>query len=190
MKKIILISAMSSVLLLQGCAAALVAGAAGTAVVANDRRTVGAYIDDESIELKINGLINSDENLRKNTHVSAVSVNGQVLLVGQAPGEQFRSAIVDKVKAVPGVRKIHNQIRLMTPTSLGTRAHDSWLTSVVKAKLMASKVDASAIKVVTENGEVYLMGLVNQHEGAEAAQVASNVSGVTRVVKVFEYRQS
>lgn len=181
-------SLMATVLLLQGCAAVVVAGAAGTASVANDRRTVGAYIDDESIELKISGIISTDEELRNQTHVSAVSINGDVLLVGQVPGEAMRSRLIDEVQKIPGVRKVNNQLRLMTPTRLSTRTHDTWLTSVVKGKLIASDVDASAIKVITENSEVFLMGLVSHQEGDTAASVASNVSGVTRVIKVFQYR--
>ncbi|WP_115720004.1 division/outer membrane stress-associated lipid-binding lipoprotein [Gallaecimonas mangrovi] len=180
-------SLMAALLMLQGCVAAVVAGAAGTAVVANDRRTLGAYIDDQSIELKITGFISSDEELRTKTHISAVSVNGNVLLVGQAPSEEMRDKVVDAAQKVPGVQKINNQIRLMNPTSLSTRTHDSWLTSVIKGKLLTSDVDSSAIKVTTENSEVFLMGLVSHKEGNEAAEVARNVAGVTRVIKVFQY---
>ncbi|WKE66071.1 division/outer membrane stress-associated lipid-binding lipoprotein [Gallaecimonas kandeliae] len=188
MNKAVMTACLMATMLLQGCAVALVAGAAGTASVANDRRTVGAYIDDESIELKITGIISSDPELRSNTHVSVVSMNGEVLLVGQAPGEALRTRIVSQAQKVPGVSKVNNQIRLMTPTRLSTRTHDTWLTSVVKGKLIASDLDSSAVKVVTENAEVFLMGLVSHQEGDSAANIARNVSGVTRVVKVFQYR--
>ncbi|WP_341502907.1 division/outer membrane stress-associated lipid-binding lipoprotein [Gallaecimonas sp. GXIMD4217] len=187
--KLILSGLLATCLLLEGCAAAVVAGAAGTAVVANDRRTVGAQLDDESIELKISGLIAGDPTLRKQTHITAVSMDGEVLLVGQAPGEQLRSQILNGVRTIPGVRKIHNQIRLMTPTRMGTRTHDTWLTSVIKGKLLAAgDLDSSAVKVVTENSEVFLMGLVNRQEAELATEIARNVSGVTKVVKVFQYQ--
>ncbi|WP_192813378.1 division/outer membrane stress-associated lipid-binding lipoprotein [Gallaecimonas xiamenensis] len=188
MRNAVMMAGLMATLLLQGCAAALVAGAAGTAAVANDRRTVGAYIDDENIELKITGVISSDPELRTKTHVNAVSINGEVLLIGQAPGEALRAKILSETQKIQGVRKVNNQIRLMTPTRLSTRTHDTWLTSVVKSKLFGADVDSSAIKVVTENSEVFLMGMVSHEEGNMATEVARNVPGVSRVVKVFQYR--
>ena len=179
---------LGTVVLLQGCAAAVVAGTASAVTAANDRRTIGSQIDDNNIEIKASIAISEVERLEKSARVNAISVNGIVLLVGQVPNQEMKNEAQITVEAIAGIRKIHNQLRIGSNIGITTQTHDSWLTSKVKAQLLAAKdISSNNIKVVTENAEVYLMGLVSQDEANRAVDIARNVSGVDRVVKVFEY---
>ena len=179
---------LGTVVLLQGCAAAVVAGTASAVTAANDRRTIGSQIDDNNIEIKASIAISEVERLEKSARVNAISVNGIVLLVGQVANQEMKNEAQITVEAIAGIRKIHNQLRIGSNIGITTQTHDSWLTSKVKAQLLATKdISSNNIKVVTENAEVYLMGLVSQDEANRAVDIARNVSGVERVVKVFEY---
>jgi osmotically-inducible protein OsmY len=179
---------LGTVVLLQGCAAAVVAGTASAVTAANDRRTIGSQIDDNNIEIKASIALSEVERLEKFANISAVSVNGIVLLVGQVANEEMRNEAQRTIEGVSGIRKIHNQIRIGSNTGITTQTHDSWLTSKVKAQLLTAKdISSNNIKVVTENAEVFLMGLVSDSESTQAVNIARNVSGVERVIKVFEY---
>lgn len=179
---------LGTVVLLQGCAAAVVAGTASAVTAANDRRTIGSQIDDNNIEIKASIALSEIERLEKFANISAVSVNGIVLLVGQVPNEEMRNEAQRTIEGVSGIRKIHNQIRIGSNIGITTQTHDSWLTSKVKAQLLTAKdISSNNIKVVTENAEVFLMGLVSDSESTQAVNIARNVSGVERVIKVFEY---
>jgi osmotically-inducible protein OsmY len=179
---------LGTVVLLQGCAAAVVAGTASAVTAANDRRTIGSQIDDNNIEIKASIAISEVERLEKSARVNAISVNGIVLLVGQVANQEMKNEAQITIEAIAGIRKIHNQLRIGSNIGITTQTHDSWLTSKVKAQLLAAKdISSNNIKVVTENAEVYLMGLVSQDEANRAVDIARNVSGVERVVKVFEY---
>ncbi|KKN69097.1 hypothetical protein LCGC14_0444750 [marine sediment metagenome] len=179
---------LGTVVLLQGCAAAVVAGTASAVTAANDRRTIGSQIDDNNIEIKASIALSEVERLEKFANISAVSVNGIVLLVGQVANEEMRNEAQRTIEGVSGIRKIQNQIRIGSNIGITTQTHDSWLTSKVKAQLLTAKdISSNNIKVVTENAEVFLMGLVSDSESTQAVNIARNVSGVERVVKVFEY---
>ena len=179
---------LGTVVLLQGCAAAVVAGTASAVTAANDRRTIGSQIDDNNIEIKASIALSEVERLEKFANISAVSVNGIVLLVGQVSNEEMRNEAQRTIEGVAGIRKIHNQIRIGSNIGITTQTHDSWLTSKVKAQLLTAKdISSNNIKVVTENAEVFLMGLVSDSESTQAVNIARNVSGVERVIKVFEY---
>ena len=179
---------LGTVVLLQGCAAAVVAGTASAVTAANDRRTIGSQIDDNNIEIKASIALSEVERLEKFANISAVSVNGIVLLVGQVSNEEMRKEAQRTIEGVSGIRKIHNQIRIGSNIGITTQTHDSWLTSKVKAQLLTAKdISSNNIKVVTENAEVFLMGLVSDSESTQAVNIARNVSGVERVIKVFEY---
>lgn len=178
----------STVLLLQGCAAAVVAGTAGAVTAANDRRTLGSQIDDNNIEIKAGVAINDVPRLADHANISVISVNGIVLLIGQVANQEMKDEAQRAIEGLPAIRKIHNQIRIGSNISISTRTHDSWLTSKVKTQLLTTdNISSNNIKVVTENGEVFLMGLVSDAESNTAVDVARNVSGVERVIKVFEY---
>ena len=150
-------------------------------------RTTGAFIDDIGIERVVTREINADERLRVG-HVIVVSVNGVVLLVGQLPTEELRAAARNAAEGVRKVRKIHNEIEVAPPTSIGVRTNDKWMKAKVKTALLSAEdVDANLIKVVAENSVIYLMGIISRPQGDAAAEVARTVFGVQKVVKVFEY---
>lgn len=173
--------------LLQGCGAVLVGTAAGTtAVVATDRRTTGMLVEDQNIELKVRSRIN--ERFRDQVNISVTSFNRLVLLTGEAPNESLKNEIGTLTKSVESVRDVVNEIQIAAPSSYGAQSNDAYLTSKVKARLLDTKAAlANHVKVVTEAGTVYLMGLVTQQEATEATEVASTTGGVRKVVKVFEY---
>jgi osmotically-inducible protein OsmY len=177
--------------LLGGCAAVVVTGAATGANAAHDRRTLGAYIDDEGIELKARLAITEDKELYSQTHVNIISVNGVVLLVGQAPTETMRLKVEERTKEIEKVRVVHNEMTIAAPNSYMTRSSDSLITAKVKGSLFGIKghegFDPTRVKVVTENGIVYLMGILFRSEADAVATRGSRVSGVQKVVKLFEY---
>jgi osmotically-inducible protein OsmY len=174
--------------LIQACAPVIVAGGATAAVVASDRRTVGAFVDDENIEIKARKLLTDDRNLGDDIHVNITSVNGNVLLSGEALTAEMRDKVIDHVRSVPGIRRVVNEINVAEPTAFATRVNDGWITTKVKSKLLNTEnIQASHIKVVTENSVVYLMGLVKQEEGNIAAEATRTVGSIKRVVKLFEY---
>jgi osmotically-inducible protein OsmY len=179
---------LSSFLLLQGCSAAIVAGTASAVTSAADRRSLGSQIDDNNIEIKATLALSDDEKLAKFSNIIVVSLNGRVLLIGQTPTTEMRTKALSLVKPIQGIKKIHNQIRIGNSTSIITKSNDTWLTSKVKTMLLSQdNVSATNIKVITENGEVFLMGLVTEQEAKIASDVTRNVEGVEKVIKVFEY---
>ncbi|WP_344958960.1 division/outer membrane stress-associated lipid-binding lipoprotein [Zobellella aerophila] len=183
--------ALVSLALLQGCAGVFVAGGATGGGMATDRRTIGTQLEDQAIEMRALNRLGETKPLWEQSKVSVISTKGKVLLVGQAPTEDYRLQAEQVVKGVPGVAQVYNEIRLAEPVSLSVRTQDTWLTSKVKSSLIAEKnIDATKIKVVTENGEVFLIGLVTQREADISVQIARNVSGVKRVVTVFEFIQA
>jgi osmotically-inducible protein OsmY len=179
---------LATLVLLQGCAAAVVAGTASAVTAANDRRTIGSQIDDNNIEIKASIAISEVDRLHNYARINAISVNGIMLLVGQVANEEMKNEAQRTIEHLAGIRKIHNQLRIGSNIGMTTQTHDSWLTSKVKAQLLAAKnISSNNIKVVTENAEVFLMGLVSEAEATQAVNIARNISGVERVIKVFEY---
>jgi osmotically-inducible protein OsmY len=191
MRKSLLFAAFAIVtgasLLLAGCVPLLVAGAVGgTALVASDRRSVGAQADDEAIELKVGNNIGTGYGDR--VHVNVTSYNGIVLLTGEVPTENLVKSIADIARSTAKVRNVDNEITVGAVSSVGSRTNDSYITSKVKARFVeANKFAPNHVKVVTERQVVYLMGLVRHDEADTAVQIAATTSGVVRVVKLFEY---
>ena len=173
--------------LLAGCVPLLVAGAVGgTALVATDRRSVGAQADDEAIELKTGNNIGTGYGDR--VHVNVTSFNGIVLLCGEVPTQDLIATIGQIARTTAKVRQVHNEITVGPVSDVGSRTNDSYITSKVKARFVESnKFSATHVKVVTERQVVYLLGIVRRDEGDAAGQIASTTSGVLRVVKLFEY---
>ncbi|MEH6597283.1 MAG: division/outer membrane stress-associated lipid-binding lipoprotein [Colwellia polaris] len=183
-----IISTISIAILLQGCVAAAVVGVVGGASVATDNRSLGNQIDDQKIEIDAQAKLSKSDALSDNTNLQVISVNGSVLVVGQAPNSYLRDQAIKAINEVNGVKQLHNQIRISNTTSFTTKTNDVWLTSKVKTSLFGTdKLDATNIKVVTENGEVFLMGLVTKEQATSAVDIARNVGGVNRVFKIFEY---
>jgi len=189
-KQIVMCGLLVSTLLLQGCAAVIVGGAAGTAKVSGDRRTMSAQWDDQAIELKAANLLSDNKPLSAVSKISVYSNNGRVLLVGQTPSDAYKVEAGKIVSRVAGVRHVYNELTIGSPVKLTTRSNDSWITSKVKTSMLGTKnFDSAKVKVVTENGVVYLIGLVTRQEGEQAVEIARHVSGVKRVIKAFEYAQ-
>jgi osmotically-inducible protein OsmY len=174
-------------LLESGCVPLLVGGAVvGGAAVATDRRSAGAQLDDEVIEDK-SGL-EIAERFKDGFHVNITSFNAIVLLTGEVPSTSARADVEQLVRGIPKVRAVQNELVVGPVTDLGSRSNDTLITSKVKARFVeANKFQINFVKVVTENGVVYLMGIVRREEGDAAAEIARTTSGVQRVVKVFEY---
>ena len=170
-----------------GCVPVMIAGAAGgAAMVATDRRTTGAQVDDESIELKI--VTRANELYGDRIHLNVTSFNGVVLLTGEVPDQGAWASLGNLAKGTEKVRVVHNELVVAPPSELGNRSNDAFITSKVKARMLeAAKFPPNAVKVVTERGVVYLMGIVSRAEGQAAGEVAATTEGVQRVVKVFEY---
>ncbi|GDY26524.1 BON domain-containing protein [Agarivorans sp. Toyoura001] len=173
--------------LLQACAGAVVVGAGVAAGAATDRRTIGTQFDDQGIELQaLNALGQSDE-IWRNSKLSVVVLNGRTLIVGQTPSEENFNQITQIVKEVEGVQQVLNEVRIKPPVSLGVRSNDSWITTKVKFKIYEdSKLPPGKIKVITEDSEVFLIGVVTAQEESLAIDIARHETGVSKVIKVFE----
>ena len=174
------------ILLLQACAAAVVGGAATTAAVAYDRRTAGAILDDQSIEIKAKYAIFQDKDLYNQSNINVTSYNGFVLLSGETPTESLKQKATTLVKDIPKVRKVYNELAISGPSALTSRSSDSWITTKLKTKMTQDEnVDPFYVKVVTERGIVYLMGKLTKAEADQAVAVARSTKGVLRVVKIL-----
>ena len=172
-------------LTLGGCAALLVGGVVGTALVVSDRRSAGVQLEDQAIELKAINRIRDAVGDRG--HISAVSYSRTVLLTGEVASEADRVAIEQTVSRIENVRSTVNELAVMGSSSLTARSNDAILTSKVKASFLDAKdLHANSIKVVTERATVYLLGRVSEREAVRATELARGVSGVQKVVRVFE----
>jgi osmotically-inducible protein OsmY len=171
---------------LSGCVEMMVGGAVMGAVATADRRTLGAQTEDKTItvkaELRVPRIAGSD------AHVNIASFNRKVLLTGEVKDEAAKAAVEREVRTIDGVQSVDNELEIAGPSSYTSRSSDALITTKVKASLVDMKtISATSFKVVTERGTVYLMGRVTQREGQVAADVARGVSGVQKVVKIFEY---
>lgn len=174
---------------LTGCVGVMLGGAAGGASVVNDPRTTGSQVEDQSIEIKAGNLIRGDAELNQQSHINVTSYNQVVLVTGETPTEDMRNRLIEMVKGIEKVRTVHNEVTIGAPSPVTSRSKDSWLTTNVKGRIVGAKeLSAIKIKVVTEAANVYLLGMVTQAEGNLAAQLASQIPGVLRVVKLFEYQ--
>ncbi|WP_232020237.1 BON domain-containing protein [Sulfuriflexus mobilis] len=185
------VSVLVLVALLQGCAGVVVGGAAAGASIAHDRRSAGTFVDDEIIELKATKRLIADKELFDQSHINITSYNNILLLSGEAPTDVLRSKAFSLVSDIPKVRKVHNELVLAAPSSMLTRSSDTWITTKVKTNLFNIKniegFDPTRIKVVSENGTVFLMGIVTRSEAETVVEASRRVKGVQRVVKLFEY---
>ncbi|MCC7547220.1 MAG: BON domain-containing protein [Burkholderiales bacterium] len=175
---------------LQGCPAVLVAGVGTAAVVADDRRTTGVFVEDQNIELKVAHEISKKYGKTNGVDVRGTSYNRFVLLNGEVPNGDIRSDIEALASGVENVRNVQNEIQVGPPTTTQQKAADSATTSKVKTGLLKAKnVQANHVKVLTRDNVVYLMGLVSAQEADIATEVARTTGGVEKVVRVFEIQQ-
>ncbi|SET15471.1 division/outer membrane stress-associated lipid-binding lipoprotein [Thorsellia anophelis] len=178
----------SSTIFLQGCIAAVAGGAVVATKAATDPRSVGTQVNDGTLELRVESAINQDEQMRAETRVSATAFKGVVVLAGQAPSPELQNRAKQIAEGVEGVTRVHNGIRIGTPIGLDVAANDTWITTKVRSQLLTSSdVKSSNIKINTENGEVFLLGLVTQKGANSAAEIARNTAGVRKVILAFDY---
>lgn len=171
---------------LTACVPVVAGGAAAGGLVAADRRSTGAYLEDQEIELKAEKAIN--DNLKENVHANVTSYNRRVLITGEVSNEANKAKAESVVKPIQNVNRINNQLVIGANTTISSRTNDAYITSKVKTKFISkNKFAANLVKVVTENGTVFLLGMVTHKEGDDAAEIASKVSDVKKVVKDFEY---
>jgi osmotically-inducible protein OsmY len=170
---------------LQGCYPGGVTAGGVAFVNADDRRTSGAQIDDKGIERKAGRQI--EDKYGDQVHVDVTSYNRFVVVAGEVPSQQIKDDIGAMVLGVENVRNVQNELTVGPVPSASSKANDALLTTKVKGNFMSNKLDPNNVKVMTENGVVYLMGLVTRKEGDQAAELASKTGGVQKVVTMFEY---
>ncbi len=179
------LSAATVVVSLSACAPLMIGSAVGGAMVATDRRTSGAQLEDQGIELRATNRLR--DQLGERGNVSVTSYNRQVLLTGEVPTEADKAAVEKTVAGVDNVRGIVNELAVLGASSLTQRSSDTLITGRVKAAMVdARDLSANAVKVVTTRGTVYLMGRVTQREADRATEITRNTQGVQRVVRVLE----
>lgn len=171
---------------ISGCFPVVATGVGAGALMVEDRRTAGAYVEDEAIELKTSN--NIRQQLGSQAHITVTSYNRMVLLTGEAPNDNLKSDAGKIAFSMDNVRDVINEISIASPSSLTSRSNDTFITSKVKALFVdAQKFQINHIKVVTEAGVVYLLGIVKHKEADDAVEIARTTAGVRKVVKVFEY---
>jgi osmotically-inducible protein OsmY len=181
-----LILAMSALPLLQGCFPLVAAGAGTAVMVAADRRQPEVVLGDQRIEVTAGTRIR--DQMRDQTNINVASFNYVVLLTGEAPTEQLKAEAERIVAAIPQVKSVVNEIQIAAPSTFGSRSNDTFLTGRVKAGFINSgRFSPNDVKVITEAGVVYLMGLVTHKEAEDATETARSTGGVRKVVRVFEF---
>lgn len=171
---------------LSACVPVVAGGAAAGGLIAADRRSAGAYLEDQEIELKAGKAIS--DNLKDNVHANVTSFNRHVLITGEVSSEANKAKASSLVKPIQNVNSINNQLVIGPNRTISSRTNDTYITSKVKTKFITeNKFAANLVKVVTENGTVFLMGMVTHKEGDDAAEIARSVTDVKKVVKDFEY---
>ncbi|WP_194789213.1 BON domain-containing protein [Pseudomonas sp. UFMG81] len=181
--------ALTLCLSISGCSSVLTS--TRNSPIEDDRgtRTIGSKIDDSLIETKVSvNIAKANPDLDKSSHIVVSSYNGVVLLAGQTPRADLKSLAEQTAGQVQRVKKVHNELQVIQPSSILARNNDAWLTTKIKTQMLGdANVPGSRIKVITENGIVYLLGLVTQQEANAATNVVQGVSGVQKIVKLFEY---
>jgi osmotically-inducible protein OsmY len=188
MKKLLLATALAALALpaLQGCVPAVATGVGAGALMIVDRRNAETYLADEAIEIRALNRIN--EKFGDKVHVNVTSYNHKVLLTGEVPDAGLRAELEKAVGGVANVKGVANETTIGPASSFGARSNDTYITSKVKARFIdANKFQANHVKVVTEAGAVFLLGLVTRKEADDAAEIARTTAGVKKVVRVFEY---
>ena len=177
---------LSALPLLQGCVPVVLAGGAAAGVMsAHDRRSTGVQTDDETTEWKAAQHV--PEKFKAFSHLNFTSYNRRVLITGEVPSEEAKAIIGEQTGKLEGVKEVFNEVNIAGASSLGNRSNDSYITSKLKARLVDSnQLSANHVKVVTENGVAYLMGIVNDREAKVAVAIARTTDGVRKVVNVME----
>lgn len=179
-------AALGALLSLGGCELAIIGAATAAYSIAEDRRTSGTQMEDETIQVRASSRIN--ERFGSKVHATVTSFNRLALVTGEAPDEASREEIGRIVLAVPNVKSIANELQLSVPSSRASRINDEIITTKIKGRLVDSaRLSVAHVKVVTEAGTVFLLGLVTEQEAEQAVEIARTTGGVHKVVKLFEY---
>lgn len=175
--------------ILVGCVPMAATSAAATTVqVFHDRRTLGALIDDKTIEIKAQSRLNQIPEIRDYGHVVITSYNNVLLVTGQVPYDYVKEEITNSLSNITRVRRVFNELAITDASNLKQRSIDSWITTKIKSSLLAEgRIDPTRIKVITENNVVYLLGLVTLDEAETATMIARQTTGVSEVIRAFEY---
>ncbi|MBS9437358.1 osmotically-inducible protein OsmY [Photorhabdus noenieputensis] len=184
-----LLATICTAVMLQGCIGAVVVGSAAVATkTATDPRTIGQQVDDSTLEARVSNALNKNKQLKEQTRIITTAYQGKVLLTGQSLDTNLSDRAKQIASRVDGAHTVYNEIRQGKPVALSTASKDTWITTKVRSKILASdSVKSSNIKVVTENGEVFLLGILTKQEGSAAAKIASETNGVKRVTTAFTY---
>ena len=185
----VLITLLLTTIVIGGCAStAFVAGATTSGVIIYDRRSIQAIATDQKIIIKTKMALQKDHEIQDRTHIDITAFNRIVLLLGQAPNQRLADKVLAIVLKTPKIKKIYNYISIQGPSSGLTRSSDTWITTKIKSKMLATEhLRSSQIKVLTENGSVYMLGEVSRHQANVAVNIARRVAGVQRVIKLFTY---
>ena len=178
----------ASMLLLQGCFPLAATGIGAAVLMVDDRRSTGVYVEDENIEWKARGRL---IDRFKDTHVNVTSFNQTVLLTGEVPSEQVKTEVADAIRTIASVKNVVNELVIGGSTAYTARANDTFITTNVKTRFINNgKFSINHVKVVTEAGTAFLLGIVTREEADAATELARTTAGVSRVVKVFEYTEN
>ncbi len=187
-RTVLLSLALCSSLLVSGCAEVINATTKGPIEMKANTRTMGAKLNDEEIETAAKVNIKKADPQLEFAHVNIDSFNGIVLLTGQVPSDELRNLVADTVYKLNPVREIHNELVVSEPTNFAARTKDTWISTKIKAQLVADSETASnRVHFTTENQTVFLMGIVTQAEADRIVNMVSHTADVQKVVKVFEY---
>ena len=187
MRHVLTVLALASLPFVQGCAVIAVGAAAGSGyIIGEDRRTAAVMSEDQRTEFRFHDHVRAQH---PPSHVNATSFNRNVLLTGETATENDKAKLEVSARDIPGVRAVYNEVKVGPNSALSARANDTFISSKVKTRLLDSrKLNTLHIKVVTEAGVVYLLGLVTRQEANDATEIARTTSGVQRVVRLFEYQ--
>lgn len=172
---------------LAGCAKIISVTTSEPIQISTNKRTLGTKINDQQLETIARVNLNNTSKQLEDAHINIDSFNGIVLLTGQVANEQLRTLAGDTVGKINSVRQVHNELTAGSTTDFQARSKDSWITTKIKTKLVASSIQSRRIVIITEAQTVFLMGLVSRYEADRITNVAKNTGGVKQVVKVFEY---
>ncbi|MCU7836415.1 MAG: BON domain-containing protein [gamma proteobacterium symbiont of Taylorina sp.] len=189
MRTLILTSLLLITFTLSGCTAAVIGGVAAGTSVALDKRTTGDYVEDQNIKMKFTHLYYQDDLLNEKSHINVTSYNLHVLITGEVESKKQKQALSKIAENIKNIRQYYNEVVIGQPTSFTSRSNDSYLTGKIKTSVFTSmsELDGAQVKVVTENGSVFLMGLVTQKQGNQITEITRTTQGVKRVIKLFEY---
>ncbi|MDT9587551.1 MAG: division/outer membrane stress-associated lipid-binding lipoprotein [Candidatus Arsenophonus melophagi] len=189
MRLFYLITIIGGAFLLEGCLGAALIGSVAVATKSvTDPRSIGRQVDDGTLEARVSAAIKKDQDLTRHARIITTAYEGKILLIGQSPNLELAERAKHIAMRIEGVEEVYNEIRQAKPVDLSEIYRDTWITTKIKARIFSSDlVKSSTIKVITEAGEVFLLGILTQEEGVLAAKIASEIDGVKRVITAFSY---